>query len=140
VTGPVSKGGCLCGQVRYSFTGAPLLTAICHCRHCQRQSGSAFSVVCAVPADSFTQQGEIRIFNDMGDSGHAVARHFCPECGSPIASIADALPGLVLIKAGTLDDFDQTAPVMEAYCDSRLSWLPAMADTQKFPGSNIGVE
>ncbi|MGW8204997.1 GFA family protein (plasmid) [Sphingomonas bisphenolicum] len=140
MSGPLSHGRCLCGQVRYSFTGAPLLTAVCHCRHCQRQGASAFSVVVAVPADSFTQQGETKVFADTGDSGQAVARHFCPTCGSPIASIADALPGLVLIKAGTLDDFDRHVPVMEVYCDNRVPWLPTMPDAQQFPGSNIGVE
>jgi hypothetical protein len=133
-------GTCLCGQVRYSFPGQPLLTAICHCRHCQKQGGSAFSTVCAVPATGFEQTGVTRIFADKGDSGEAVARHFCPECGSPILSIAAALPDLILIKAGTMDGFADLVPTLEAYCDSRLSWLSALAGAAQFAGSNIGVD
>ncbi|HEX7852237.1 MAG TPA: GFA family protein [Sphingobium sp.] len=129
-------GGCLCGQVRYSYSGELLLTAVCHCRHCQKQSGSAFSVVCAVPASAFEQTGTTHVFEDRGDSGKAVARHFCPDCGSPILSIAEALPDLTLIKAGTLDGFAGLTPSAEVYCDSAQSWLPALAET-RFPRSNI---
>ncbi|MET0365301.1 MAG: GFA family protein [Sphingobium sp.] len=130
------EGGCLCGQVRYSYSGDLLLTAICHCRHCQKQGASAFSVVCAVPAVAYTQTGTTAVFEDKGDSGKAVARHFCPKCGSPIISVAEALPEMVLIKAGTLDGFAELKPGAEVYCDSAASWLPALADT-RFPRSNI---
>ncbi|HEX7871312.1 MAG TPA: GFA family protein [Sphingobium sp.] len=130
------EGGCLCGQVRYSYAGEPLLTAVCHCRHCQKQSGSAFSVVCAVPAAAFSQTGSTRVFADVGESGQGVERHFCPDCGSPIVSIAAALPDMILIKAGTMDGFSALTPVAEVYCDSAATWLPALADT-RFPRSNI---
>jgi hypothetical protein len=131
------EGGCLCGQVRYSLSAEPFLTAVCHCRHCQKQGGSAYSVVSAYPEAAFTQTGTTRIFADVGDSGQSVARHFCPDCGSPIISVAAALPGVVIVKAGTLDGFADTAPTMEAYCDNRLSWLPALDGAEQFPGSNI---
>ena len=49
-------------------------------------------------------QGTLKTFNDRGDSGKTVYQRFCPECGSPILSEADALPGVAIIKAGTLDD------------------------------------
>jgi hypothetical protein len=133
----MSEGGCLCGQVRYAVTGDALLTAVCHCRHCQRQSGSAFSVAAAYPSDAYAQTGETRVFHDVGDSGQAVERHFCPDCGSPIVSIAAALPGVTIVKAGTLDDFAAITPAAEVYCDSALSWLPALAVNARFPGSNI---
>lgn len=131
-----SDGGCLCGQVRYRLSAEPFLTAICHCRHCQKQSGSAFSVVAAYPAAAYAQTGETRIFQDKGDSGKGVARHFCAQCGSPIISVAEALPEVVIVKAGTLDAFAAVTPAAEVYCDSALGWLPALADT-RFPRSNI---
>ena len=131
------EGGCLCGQVRYSVSAEPLLTAVCHCRHCQKQGGSAYSVVSAYPEAAFVQTGATRIFQDVGDSGNPVARHFCPDCGSPIISVAAALPGVVIVKAGTLDGFANVVPVAEVYCDNRLSWLPALDGMAQFPGSNI---
>ena len=127
----VCEGGCLCGALRYSFSGDPLITAVCHCRNCQRQSGSAFSIVCVVPAAAYHQTGASKVFADKGNSGKAVFRHFCADCGSPIVSIVEAMPGLVIIKAGTLDRPDQYEPTQEAYCDSRFAWLPPLAGTQK---------
>ena len=55
---PKISGGCLCGAVRYECNAEPLGTAICHCTHCQKVSGSAFSVNVVVPAPSLTWQGQ----------------------------------------------------------------------------------
>ncbi|WP_374413500.1 GFA family protein [Novosphingobium colocasiae] len=133
---PIHQGGCLCGQVRYSFAGDPLLVAVCHCRNCQKQSGAPFSLVGAVADADYAESGETRVFVDHGESGAAVDRHFCPQCGSPIRSMAAALPGLTIVKMGTLDRPDQWPPVLEAYCDSAAQWMPALAQ-QRFPRSNI---
>src|SRR5687768_15734380 len=46
------KGSCLCGGVRYESAAEPLMTAVCHCENCQRQSGTAFSIIVGVPAGS----------------------------------------------------------------------------------------
>jgi hypothetical protein len=133
----VHEGGCLCGQVRYSFTGDPLLVALCHCTHCRKQGGAPFSLVCAVADEAYSERGETRIYEDRGESGAAVYRHFCATCGSPIRSMAAALPGLTIVKAGTLDTPDQWPPVLEAYCNSALNWMPTITD-QRFARSNIG--
>ncbi len=132
-----TTGGCLCGRVRYSFGGSPLLTAICHCRNCQRQSGSAFGIVAAVPGDDFVLDGETRTFDDSSDSGRTVARVFCPACGSPILSTIAPMPGIMLIKAGTLDDPSGLQPAIEVYCDRALPFLPALAGTERHARSNI---
>ena len=131
------EGGCLCGRIRYAFDGEPLLVAVCHCRHCQRQSGSAFSVVCAVADHAYHQVGETRIFEDVGDSGEKLHRHFCEACGSPIISLTKALPGLTIVKAGSLDEPERWRPTLEAYCDSGMPWLPAIAD-ERHARSNVG--
>ncbi len=132
------EGGCLCGAIRYTVTGAPLLSAVCHCRHCQRQGGSAFSVVCAVAASQYEQRGETRVFQDRGDSGQAVHRHFCDKCGSPIVSIADVLPDLTIVKAGTFDDPCFIVPTQEAYCRDAWAFVPPFSGTERFFGTNIG--
>lgn len=131
------QGGCLCGNIRYSFYGPPLLTAICHCSHCQRQSGSAFSVIAAVAKNSFSQTGECKVYFDKGDSGNSVERHFCEDCGSPIYSLSEALPEMVLIKAGTLDDCSTLKPEIEVFCSSKIPFSPFLENTQKFQQSNM---
>jgi Uncharacterized conserved protein len=133
----LTEGGCLCGAVRYSFSGPPLLTAICHCTHCQRQSGSAFSVVAAVLKEGFSQQGEGKLYMDKGESGNPVERHFCGDCGSPLYSLSDTLPEMVLIKAGTLDDSSTLNPQIEVYCASAMPFTRLLESTEKFQKSNL---
>lgn len=33
-------GGCACGAIRYSIAGEPVFSNDCHCRDCQRESGT----------------------------------------------------------------------------------------------------
>ncbi len=131
------RGSCLCGAVSYEFEGDPLMVAVCHCSHCQKQSGGAFSVVAVIPDQAYVQHGETSTYRDAGDSGHAVYRHFCGTCGSPIISKADAFAGLTIIKAGTLDQRHQLVPTQEAYCGSALPWVGAVPGATRFDASNI---
>jgi hypothetical protein len=78
-------------------------------------------------------QGTLKAFSDRGDSGKTVYRRFCPECGLPILSEADALPGIAIIKAGTLDDASWLKPGMEIFCDSAQPWVQLSGDRQRFP-------
>jgi len=126
-------GGCLCGQIRYTLTSEPMMTAVCHCTHCQKQSGGVFSINVGVPEAAYEQRGETKVFADKGDSGQLVWRHFCPNCGSPILSKVAAMQGLVLVKAGTLDDLSGLAPTLEAYTDHSVGWVSPIAGAQRFP-------
>jgi hypothetical protein len=126
------KGGCLCGAVRYEITADPVATAVCHCTHCQRQSGAAFSVNVVVPEANFVQTGETKVFVDSGDSGLPVNRHFCGHCGSPIASQVGTIPGMVMVKAGTLDDMSGITPAIEVYADHAADWAAPIAGARRF--------
>jgi hypothetical protein len=127
------EGGCLCGKVRYSAEAEPAFVAVCHCKNCQKQAGTAFSIVVAIPKPALSMQGTVKTFNDRGDSGKPVYRRFCPECGSPILSEANALPGVAIIKAGTLDDTSWLKPGMEIFCDSAQPWVNLGGERQRFP-------
>ena len=126
------EGGCLCGAVRYVLKADPLMTAVCHCTHCQRQSGGVFSTNLAIPDAAYVQTGETKVFTDKGDSGKAVWRHFCGNCGSPILSKVEAMPGLSLVKAGTLDDMSGLTPGIEVYTDHAAEWVAPIAGAQRF--------
>jgi len=119
-------GRCLCGAVEYSCDAEPAFTAVCHCRDCQRQSGTAFSVIVGVPESDFRLSGELATFDTVGeDHGRETHRRFCPTCGSPVISESEGLPGVVLIKAGTLDDPTWLQPQMEVWGRSAHPWVPA---------------
>ncbi len=117
------EGGCLCGAVRYSTTAEPVMQAVCHCRNCQRQAGSGWSMIMGVPAAALAISGAVQTYADKGESGGDVRRQFCPTCGSPLFSHVSAAPDLVFIKAGTLDDTSQFTPQMQCWTDSKQHWV-----------------
>jgi len=129
---PGFEGGCLCGKIRYVSTADPAMTAICHCTHCQKQAGSAFSVIVAVPKPAFRLQGTPKRYVDKGDSGLPVHRNFCPDCGSPVTTDVSAMPDLVFVKAGTFDDPSKISPTMEIFCSSAQAWTAAVNSRMKF--------
>jgi hypothetical protein len=121
---PKISGGCLCGAVRYECNAEPLGTAICHCTHCQKVSGSAFSVNVVVPAPSVTWQGQgLASYADKGESGKPLSRKFCRNCGSSVATETGALPGAIIIKAGTLDDKSWLKPNYHIWTNSAQPWV-----------------
>jgi hypothetical protein len=118
------EGGCLCGQVRYHSDAEPVVQAVCHCKNCQKQAGTAFSVIVGVPAASLKVEGEMKTYLDHGDSGAPVERRFCADCGSPILSQLAGGPPLVYLKAGTLDDTSWLDPKVHVWTRSHQAWLP----------------
>jgi hypothetical protein len=127
------EGGCLCGEVRYSADAEPAFVGVCHCRNCQKGTGTAFSVVVALPKPMLSMQGTLKTFDDHGNSGKILYRRFCPECGSSVVEEAEAMPGVVMILAGTLDDASWVKPTMEIYCDRTQPWVQLGGDRQRFP-------
>ena len=119
------SGGCLCGAVRYELDSAPTMTGVCHCKNCQRQAGSAFSTLAAVSREEFRfTSGEPKLYEDKDtESGNAVERYFCGECGSPIISVLPAQADMVYLKTGTLDDTSGFVPQFHAWCDSKQTWV-----------------
>ncbi len=118
------QGGCLCGSVRYESTAELGAAFVCHCTDCQKQTGSAFSVIVGVPAESFEISGDsVGVFDTTGDkSGKAVHRYFCNQCGSPLYSVAEVAPDSVFIKAGTLDDTSGINPENHVWTESAQDW------------------
>jgi hypothetical protein len=116
-------GHCLCGQVTYTCDAEPIAAANCHCHNCQRSTGSAFSTVVVAPAAAFEIHGDtLGIYDTVGDSGSVGHRHFCTNCGSPLATKSEAAPTLVYIKAGTLNDTSFVAPTLDVWGDSKQAW------------------
>jgi hypothetical protein len=127
------SGGCLCGKVRYSVDGEPAFTAICHCRSCQRYTGSAFEPIVAFPSPCVQAEGELRTFDDVADSGKGVHRRFCPNCGSGVLAEVDVMPGLTFVLAGSLDEPSAFTPSMEVFCSSAQPWVfQASGNRKKF--------
>ena len=126
-------GGCNCGAIRYTLDSPPLAVAVCHCRNCQRQSGSAFSVNLVAKARTMHVEGTLSLYEDPDtESGHPVQREFCGQCGSPIRSIPTAMPSLIAVKAGTLDDPAAFAPTVQIWTCTALPWSAIAGDLPRF--------
>ena len=121
----MQTGRCLCGSITYELAGDVIATAVCHCDHCQRQSGGAFSVNLIAHESQLTVNGTLTTFEDRGEHGDDVyvRRRFCGTCGSPIVSELAKSAGIIAVKAGTLDDKSAVQPGIEAWCVDRQPWV-----------------
>lgn len=127
------QGGCNCGSIRYTIPAKPLTVVACHCRNCQRQSGSAYSVNLIVKAKDMSVEGELALYTDNDtNSGNPVLRKFCGKCGSPIRSEAGSAPGIYVVKAGTLDDPAPYEPRAQLWTCTALPWVTIPEEQPKF--------
>lgn len=117
-------GGCQCGATRYSVTGEARQVLACHCTDCQRQSGSAFGLVMVIDENDFRlDKGEVKTFKGMSDAGREKTGAFCPECGSRIYHIIAWRPGMLSVRAGTLDDTSRLKPSVHIWTKSKQPWV-----------------
>jgi hypothetical protein len=134
---PAISGRCVCGKVTYSATAEPIFSGLCHCKTCQRATGSSFGAVVGIPAPSLTVQGDVTQYDGIGDSGQATHRSFCPVCGASIALSADIMSGVVMLPVGTLDDTSWVKPTMQIYCQAEQDWLNLGGEMQRFEGMPV---
>jgi hypothetical protein len=127
------RGGCLCGAVRYAATVEQAAATVCHCRDCQRFTGSAFATLVAVPKEALTIDGAMRTFSSPGGSGQPLLRHFCSECGASLAEESPSRrPGVLILNVGTFDDPSQAMPAREIFRDDALPWVALSGNWPRF--------
>ena len=126
-------GGCLCGKVRYECTADPIFMGNCHCRDCQRASGTGYEAAVGVPAPALQITGAVKYHDIKADSGSTVSRGFCPECGSRLFGKTSGMPQLAIFLAGSLDDPKQFQPGMDVYVSSAQPWDHMNPALPKFP-------
>lgn len=115
-------GGCLCGAVRFQSKEAPVITRICWCRLCQYLGAGSGTVNVCFNTENFGITGVTRDYSSIADSGNVMHRAFCPNCGTPMFSRAEARPHLIFIRAGTLDDPEMAQPAMAIWTAQAPSW------------------
>jgi hypothetical protein len=123
----LNQGGCLCGAVRYAASSTPVRVTYCHCKFCQRATGSAylvepifqkthFAIISGKPA-TYAQASE--------GSGKRVTINFCSTCGTKLFLDLERFPETVGVYGGTFDDpnwFERTPQVSRhIFLDSALN-------------------
>ena len=128
------SGGCACGAIRYSCAAEPLYMGNCHCRDCQRATGSAYFAAVIVKQSDFSLTGELAWFEKPADRGHTMGRGFCPACGSPVLLTNGAAPDFRVLYAGSLDDPSWYQPQRDIYVASAQPWDVMHPEVPKVDG------
>src|SRR5688572_4203592 len=99
-------GQCACGAIKYVCAGEPERVTICHCRWCQRRTGSAFGAEVVFQEQNVALSGLAPTSHrhTSDESGRWLEVYFCPRCGSNLGLTLQAVPGIRTLPAGTFDD------------------------------------
>jgi hypothetical protein len=118
------EGGCACGAVRYRLASTPMFVHCCHCRDCQRQTGSAFVINALIETDRITLlAGEPCPVAVPTDSGRPHRIFRCPACHTALWSEYGGIAVLRFVRVGTLDDPAALPPDVHIYVRSKLPWV-----------------
>lgn len=118
------EGGCACATVRYRLTSLPMFVHCCHCRDCQRQTGSAFVLNALIEADRVVLlSGNPEPVAVPTDSGRPHEIHRCPSCKVAVWSTYGGISKLRFVRVGTLDDPAALTPDVHIYVRSKLPWV-----------------
>lgn len=115
-------GGCVCGQLRYDLTGAPLLAYACHCHNCQKRSGSAYALTVVIRRADLRVMGVVDAQRAHDLSGRELEHSFCPRRRGRVWVHAIAAPDYASLRAGTFDDTSWIVPIAQAWVESALPW------------------
>ena len=124
------EGGCTCRHVRYRLTSRPMFVNCCHCRWCQRETGSAFVLNAMIEADRVERlSGEVDVVDTPSNSGRGQKISRCPKCRVAVwSNYSGAGPAIRFVRVGTLDEPDRLPPDIHIFTESKQPWIVLPAD------------
>jgi hypothetical protein len=129
------EGGCDCRRLRYRMETAPLIVHCCHCRWCQRETGTAFALNAMIEAErviDLNAEPELIDTPSLSGRGQRIAR--CPDCRIAVwSNYAGAGPILRFVRVGTLDTPDVLQPHIHIFTSSKQPWVVLPADAPAVP-------
>ena len=119
------QGGCDCRAIRYSLGSPPLVVHCCHCRWCQRETGSSFALNAMIEADRVVLlAGNPEPVATPSASGRGQTIWRCPTCRIALwSNYAGAGPRIHFVRVGTLDDPDRLPPDIHIFTMSKQPWV-----------------
>ncbi|MCF1485518.1 GFA family protein [Agrobacterium vitis] len=114
---------CSCGKLSAVATGEPRKVSACHCKSCQRRTGSPFGVAVFFERSEVVIAGESRTYVRSGDSGMNLTFHFCSDCGSSVYWLPEFRPGLVAVALGCFEDAERFELDQSVYNESAHPWV-----------------
>ena len=118
-------GGCTCRHVRYRMTTAPLFVHCCHCRWCQRETGSSYALNAMIEADRVQLlAGDVDVVMTPSNSGRGQKISRCPHCRVAVwSNYAGAGDAVRFVRVGTLDEPDRLPPDIHIFTMSKQPWV-----------------
>ena len=127
------EGGCTCRKVRYRMTSVPLFVHCCHCRWCQRETGTAFALNALIEADRVEVEGEVEVIDTPSNSGKGQKVSRCPTCRIALWSNYGGGGDLLrFVRVGTLDEPDRCPPEIHIFTSSKQPWVVLPPGTPAF--------
>jgi hypothetical protein len=120
-------GECHCGALKVIAAGEPERVYVCHCKACQRRTGTAFHFGVTYQRARVRLQGEYKIYEREADSGSRIRFYFCPTCGTNLRWESERNPTLCGVAGGALDNFD-LSPASAIFEESMHRWLELRRD------------
>ena len=129
-------GGCTCRALRFRMSGPPLFVHCCHCRWCQRETGTAFALNAMIESERVeVLQGEFELVDTPSNSGKGQKIARCPTCRIAVWShYAGGGDAVRFVRVGTLDEPDRLPPDVHIFTASKQPWVvlpsgtPAVAE------------
>ena len=122
----METGGCLCGKIRFTFSGSVNWSGYCHCASCRRNCAAPVTAFIGVPKGAFRWAGDAPAAYRSSD--HAT-RFFCDRCGTPMAYASTKYPDEIHLYTASLDRPEAHPPTTQYHLDERIAWLPDLMPT-----------
>ena len=131
----VLDGHCTCGELRYRLHARPMFVHCCHCRWCQRETGSAFALNALVERDRVERlRGDIETVVTPSNSGKGQKIVRCPRCKVAVWShYGGAGEAICFVRVGTLEEPDRVPPDIHIFTSSKLHWVVLPAGVPAVP-------
>jgi hypothetical protein len=119
------NGGCACGELRYRLNSEPLFVHCCHCRWCQRETGSAFALNAMIEADRVVLlAGQPEVVPTPTQSGRGQKFSCCPTCKVALwSNYAGAGDAVRFVRVGTLDQPERLPSDIHIHTASKQPWV-----------------
>lgn len=125
-------GSCLCGTVRFEIDGDFDSFYLCHCRHCQKDTGSAHAANLFSSSAQLTWLAGESVVTTFTLPGTRHSKCFCKLCGSALPNTQ--MPGMLVVPAGCLDSELSLSPTAHIFAASKATWESALGDVPEFDG------
>lgn len=130
----IFTGSCLCGSVNYKSDSDPLVIQNCHCDQCRKATGSVYLTNLFIKEENFEITGEVNNYTHLSDAGNNMTKYFCPNCGSQVFGKNSGRPGIITIRAGTVNEKDIIKPIRNLFLKSKVPSTPINSNLEACEG------